>query len=100
MTPESKETVTKKQLFLRCCYLCKKNRITVNKLEEKSINISTNKAQESLKKAAVLKNDYIMLGTIKDVDLIGAQFKKHRKCYREYNRISSETSNREEIKES
>ena len=43
LTPESKETVTKKQFFLRCCYLCKKNRITVNKLEEKSINISTNK---------------------------------------------------------
>ena len=41
-----------------------------------------------------------MLGAIKHVDLIGAEFKKHRKCFREYTRILSETSNKEEIKES
>ena len=34
--------------------------------------------------AATLKNDYLMLGAIKDNDLIAAEFKKHRKCYREY----------------
>ena len=41
-----------------------------------------------------------MLGAIKDVDLIGAEFKKHRKCYKEYTRILSETHNKEGITES
>ena len=47
MTPESKTSVTKKQLFPSCCYFCKKNRITVNKSEEKPTNILTNETQES-----------------------------------------------------
>ena len=41
-----------------------------------------------------------MFGAIKDVDLIAAELKKRRKCYREYSRILSETNNKEEIKES
>ena len=85
-----------------CSYFCKKNRITVNKSEGKPTNILTNEAQESLKKAATLKNDYVILGAgaIKDVDLIAAEFKKHRKCYREYARILSETNNKDGIKKS
>ena len=51
------------------------------------------------KKAATLKNDYVMLVAIKNVDLIVAEFKKHRKCYREYTRILSETNNEDGIKE-
>ena len=51
------------------------------------------------KKAATLKNDYIMLIAMKNVDLIVAEFKKNRKCYREYTRILSETNNKDGIKE-
>ena len=39
-----------------------------------------------------------MVGAIKDVDLIAAEFKKHRNYYREYTRILSETNNKEGIK--
>ena len=73
LTPESKASVTKKQLLPSCSYFCKKNRITVNKSEGKPTKILTNKAQESLKKAATLKKDYVMLETVKDVDLIAAE---------------------------
>ena len=72
----------------------------INKSEEKPTNILTNEAQESLKKAATIKNDYVIFGAIKDADLIAAEFKKHRKCYREYARILSETNNKDGIKES
>ena len=41
-----------------------------------------------------------MLGAIKDIDLIAAEFKKRRKCYSEYTRILSKTNNKEGIKES
>ena len=51
------------------------------------------------KKAATLKNDYVMLVAMKNVDLIVAEFKKNRKCYREYTRILSETNNKGGIKE-
>ena len=51
------------------------------------------------KKAATLKNDYVMLIAMKNVDLIVAEFKKNRKCYREYTRILSETNNKDGIKE-
>ena len=67
-----------------------KNCVTVRKSEEKPTNILTNEAQESLKKAATLKDDHV----------IAAEFKKHRKCYREYTRILSETNSKEGIKDS
>ena len=51
------------------------------------------------KKAATLKNDYVMLIAMKNVDLIVVEFKKNRKCYREYTRILSETNNKDGIKE-
>ena len=51
------------------------------------------------KKAATLKNDYVMLIAMKNVDLIVAEFKKNRKCYREYTRILSETNYKDGIKE-
>ena len=44
----------------------KKRRITVYKSEKKPTNILINKTQESLKKAATLKNDCVMLGAIKE----------------------------------
>ena len=56
-----------------CSYFCKKIRITVNKSEGKPTKILTNEAQESLKKAATLKKDYVMLETVKDVDLIATE---------------------------
>ena len=55
-------------MFLSC-YFCKKNRIILNKSEEKLTNILTHEAQEILKKVVALPNDYIMLGVISDGDL-------------------------------
>lgn len=42
----------------------------MNKASESEINILTKDAQETVKKATALTNDFIMLGAIKDVDLI------------------------------
>ena len=48
-------------MFPSCCSFCKKKKIkTVNKSDEKPTNILTNEGQQSLKKAATLKNDYVM----------------------------------------
>ena len=66
LTPESKTNETKKQLLPSCCYFCKKKRITVYKSEKKPTNSLINKTQESLKKAATLKNDCVMLRAIKE----------------------------------
>ena len=66
--------VEKKFLFPRHCYFCKKNRITVNKKEEYPSNIVTTVAQETLVRSATIKNDLPLLGLIKDVDLIAAEF--------------------------
>ena len=65
-------------MFPRCSYFCKNNRITVNKSEQKPTNILTNEAQESLKRAATSKHDYVMYEAIKDVELIAAEFKKQK----------------------
>ena len=35
-------------------------------------------------KIATEKNDFDLLGAIKDVDLIGSEFKKHKSCYKSY----------------
>ena len=42
----------------------------MNKASESPINILTKDAQETVRKATALTNDFIMLGAIKDVDLI------------------------------
>ena len=42
----------------------------MNKASESPINILTKGAQETVRKATALTNDFIMLGAIKDVDLI------------------------------
>ena len=71
-------------MFPRCCYFCKNNRITVNKSEQKLTNILTNEAQESLKRAATSKHDYVMYEAIKDVELIANEFKKQEVLQRIY----------------
>ena len=71
-------------MFPRCCYFCKTNRITVNKSEQKPTNILTNEAQESLKRAATSKHDYVMYEAIKDVELIANEFKKQKVLQRIY----------------
>ena len=53
------------------------------------------KHKKSLKKAV----EQLMLGTIKDIDLIAAELEKHSKYYWEYTRIIFETNNKKEIKE-
>ena len=37
---------------------------------------------------AVAKYDFELLGTIKDVDPIAGEFKKHKTCYKSYTRTS------------
>ena len=71
-------------MFPRCCYFCKNNRITVNKSEQKPTNILTNEAQESLKRAAASKHDYVLYEAIKDVELIANEFKKQKVLQRIY----------------
>ena len=48
------------------------------------MKIVTYEAQETLLKIATEKNDFDLLGTIKDVDLIAGEFKKHKSCYKSY----------------
>ena len=79
----------KQHLFPNYCYFCKKNRITVKKKEEYPTNIVTYEAQETLVKVATEKNDFELLGAIKDVDLIAGEFKKHKSCYKSYTRTCS-----------
>ena len=56
----------------------------MKKKEEFPTKIVTYEAQETLLKIATEKNDFDLLGTIKDVDLIAGEFKKHKSCYKSY----------------
>ena len=44
-------------------------------------------AEKTLKKAAELKHEEEMVLAVNIVDLIGKEFKKHDKCYRDYTRV-------------
>ena len=74
------------QLFPSYCMICKKHRIKVKGKDQYPTHIRTHTAQESIKKAASLSNDFDMLGQIDGVCLIAKEFKKHEKCYRDYTR--------------
>ena len=50
----------------------------MNKTEEFPTKIVTFEAQETLLKIATEKNDFDLLGAIKDVDLIAGEFKNHK----------------------
>ena len=79
-------------LFPKHCMIFLKERIKVKgkfQLPTKIINMS---AEETLKKAAVLKYDLAMLASVTDTDLIVKEFSKHEKCYLEYRRITREKS--------
>ena len=56
----------------------------MNKKEEFPTKIVTFEAQETLLKIATEKNDFDLLGAIKDVNLIASEFKKHKSCYKFY----------------
>ena len=59
--------------FLITVIFVKELHITVNKAQELHIKISTRDAQEIVRKAAALKNNFVMLRAIKDVALIASQ---------------------------
>ena len=84
----SKKRAPRKESFFfpNHCMICKKTRTSVNKKEIKLSKIITTTAEETLVKAATLKNDYEMLGSISGVDLIAKEFQKHETCYRNYTR--------------
>ena len=72
--------------------ICLKERIKVKGKFQLPIMIITKSAEETLKEAAVLKNDLAMLASVTDTDLIAKESSKHEKCYREYTRITREKS--------
>ena len=59
--------------FLITVISVKELHITVNKAQELHIKILTRDAQEIVRKAAALKNNFVMLQAIKDVALIASQ---------------------------
>ena len=69
-----------------------KERIKVKGKFQLPAKIITKSAEETLKKAAVLKNDLAMLASVTDTDLIAKEFSRHEKCYLEYTRITREKS--------
>ena len=78
-------------LFPKHC-ICLKGRIQVKGKFQLPTKIITKPAEETLKKAAVLKNDLDMLASVTDTDLIAKEFSKHEKYYLEYTRITREKS--------
>ena len=68
--------------------ICLKERIKVKGKFLLPTKIITKSAEETLKKAAVLKNDLVMFASVTDTDLIVKEFSKHEKCYLEYTRIT------------
>ena len=75
-------------LFPKHCMICLKERIKVKGKFQLPTKIFTKSAEETLKKAAVLKDDLAMLASVTDTDLIAKEFSKHEKCYLEYTRIT------------
>ena len=79
-------------LFPKHCMICVEERIKVKGKFQLPAKIITKSAEETMKKAAVLKNDLAMLASVTDTDLIAKEFSKHEKCYLEYTRITREKS--------
>ena len=79
-------------LFPKHCMICLKESIKVKGKFQLPTKIITKSAEETLKKAAVLKNDLAMLASVTDTDLIAKEFSRHEKCYLEYSRITREKS--------
>ena len=79
-------------LLTKHCMICLKERIKVKGKFQLPTKIITKSAEETLKKAAVLKNDLAMLASVTDTDLIAKEFSKHEKYYLEYTRITREKS--------
>ena len=79
-------------LFPKHCMICLKERIKVKGKFQLPTKIIAKSAEETLKKAAVLKNDLAMLASVTDTDLIEKKFSKREKCYLEYTRITREKS--------
>ena len=77
-------------LFPKHCMICLKERIKVKGKFHLQTKIIAKSAEETLKKAAVLKNDLAMLASVTDTDLITKEFSKNEKCYLEYTRITRE----------
>ena len=84
---QSIDAVEKGGLFPDMCMICEKKKIKVRGKDYYTTRISTRDAEETLKKAALLKKDEEMLLEIQDLDLIAKEFKKHDKCYRDYTRL-------------
>ena len=66
-------------LFPKHCMICLKERIKVKGKFQLPAKIITKCAEETLKKAAVLKNGLAMLDSVTDTDLIAKEFSKHEK---------------------
>ena len=64
-------------LFPKHCMICLKERIKVQGKFQLPTKTITKSAEETLKKAAVLKNDLAMLASATDTDLILKEFSKH-----------------------
>ena len=80
-------TVDKRGMFPDVCMICKKKKIIVSGKDCYINRIVNFKAEQTLKKAAEMKNDEHMLLIINDVDLIAKEYKTHDKCYCDYTRI-------------
>ena len=63
------------------------NLITIKGKKQCPKNVTTISACESIKRAAVLKDDEELVLLVVNEDLIAREFKMHEKCYRDYTRI-------------
>lgn len=76
-----------KGLLWKQCLFCSVGRKTrLGKVESLS-RCETDIGEASIKEAARLKNDFIMIGRIEGVDLIAKEVRLHGSCRRQYKRI-------------
>eukprot|EP00795_Rhopilema_esculentum_P007883 gene7883-13766_t len=78
------DTVNSRGIFPNHRMICSKQRIKVSGKFHFPARMVTKTAEETLTKAATLRNDERMLRLISGVDLIAKEFRKHEKCFLEY----------------
>ena len=77
--------------FHKVCIFCNQYRKTVRRKSHNVYKILTKEAEQNIKCAVDVKNDFPLLCQIQDVDLIAKELMIHKKCYSDYTRILDST---------
>lgn len=89
---EEKTETERRGMFPDYCMICRKKVIKVNGKKQYPQLVLTTTAENSIQKAAKIRDDLEMLRIVEEEKLIAKEFKRHEKCHKDYTRVISKAS--------